>query len=168
MEEKTAPVFFVHPGSDPVAIRVRGRASMYNSHLVKRFIERELEEGRRRFAIDFSGCSSLDSTFLGTIKGIAQRLQALSPPGSIVFCNLAGRNLENVRNVGLDCMAILDCDLGNQPLPPDATPLEGPNVTREEFRELVVQAHRVLADDPRAKQLFQDVNAFLGSDPGPK
>ncbi len=168
MEEPTAPVFFVDPRSDPVAIRIRGRASMYNSHLVKRFIEREVEEGKRRFAIDFSGCIGLDSTFLGTIKGIAQRLQGLKPSGSIVFCKLAGRNLENVRNVGLDCMAILDCDIGDQPLPPDPVALDGPGVSREEFKSLVTQAHRVLAEDPRVKAMFQDVNTFLGNDSGPK
>jgi anti-anti-sigma regulatory factor len=167
MEDNTTPVFFVDPRSDPVAIRVRGRASMYNSHLVKRFIDRSVEEGKRRFAIDFSGCHSLDSTFLGTIKGIAQRLQALKSPGSIVFCGLAGRNLENVRNVGLDCLAILDCDLASEPPSPDAVALEGPQVTREEFKALVTQAHQVLAEDPRVKGMFQDVNTFLGNDPGP-
>lgn len=168
MEENTAPTFFVDPRSDPVAIRIRGRASMYNSHLVKRFIERSVDEGKRRFAIDFSGCTSLDSTFLGTIKGVAQRLQGLKPAGSVVFCKLAGRNLENVRNVGLDCMAILDCDLGDAPETPDTVPLEGPGVSRAEFKELVTQAHRVLAEDPRVKAMFEDVNTFLGNDPGPQ
>jgi anti-sigma B factor antagonist len=167
MEDNSAPVFFVDPRSDPVAIRVRGRASMYNSHLVKRFIDRAVEQGKRRFAIDFGGCHSLDSTFLGTIKGIAQRLQALNPPGSVVFCGLAGRNLENVRNVGLDCLAILDCDLAAEPLSPDAVPLEGPKISRDELKTLVTQAHQVLAEDPRVRAMFQDVNTLLGNDPGP-
>jgi anti-sigma B factor antagonist len=168
MEDNTTPVFFVDPRSDPVAVRVRGRASMYNTHLVKRFIERTVEEGKRRFAIDFSGCHSLDSTFLGTIKGIAQRLAALNPPGSVVFCGLSGRNLENVRNVGLDCLAILDCDLAAEGAAADAVALEGTQVSREEFKALITQAHQVLAEDPRVKAMFQDVNTFLGSDPGPK
>jgi anti-sigma B factor antagonist len=168
MEENTAPAFFVDPRSDPVAIRIRGRASMYNSHLVKRFIDRAIDEGRRRFAIDFSGCVGLDSTFLGTVKGVAQRLQNLNPPGSIVFCGLSGRNLENVRNVGLDCMALLDCDLGSTPLSPETVALEGPQMSRDEFKELVAQAHKVLAEDPRLRALFQDVNTFLGNDPGSK
>lgn len=141
---------------------------MYNSYLVKRFIDRAIDEGKRRFAIDFGGCVGLDSTFLGTVKGVAQRLQGLNPPGSIVFCGLAGRNLENVRNVGLDCMALLDCDLSEKPLAPDAYALEGPLMGREEFKELVTQAHKVLAEDPRARTLFQDVNTFLGNDPGTK
>lgn len=169
MEDNTTPVFFVEPRSDPVAIRIRGRASMYNSHLVKRFLERAIDEGKRRFAIDFSACVSLDSTFLGTIKGIAQRLQGLTPPGAIVFCRLSGRNLENVRNVGLDCLALLDCDLAGPGAPPgEATPLEGPQVSRDEFKQLITQAHQVLAEDPRAKVIFQDVNTFLGNDPGAK
>ena len=168
MEDHTVPAFFVDPRSDPVAIRIRGRASMYNSHLVKRFIDKAIDEGKRNFAIDFSRCVGLDSTFLGTIKGVAQRLQGMHPPGSIVFCSLSGRNLENVRNVGLDCMALLDCDLAELPDSPDVMPLVGPGVSRDEFKDLVTQAHRVLAEDPRVKAMFEDVNTFLGNDPGPK
>jgi anti-sigma B factor antagonist len=167
MEEDTTPVFFVDPRSDPVGVYVRGRASMYNSHLVKRFLDRAIEEGKRRFAINFSACDSLDSTFLGTIKGVARRLQELKPPGAIIFCGLSGRNLENVRNVGLDCMAVLDCDAPAVLGGGGVEALEGPQMTREEFKQLVTQAHQVFADDPRTRALFQDVNTCLGNDPGP-
>ena len=111
-----------------------------------------------------------DVVLLVGVAHLAQQLarDPLHHVGVAVAEGLSGRNLENVRNVGLDCLAILDCDLADQPLAPDAVALEGPQMSRDEFKHLVAQAHQVLAEDPRVKAMFQDVNTFLGNDPGPE
>ena len=100
--------FLVDPDSDPVAIRIEGKASFQNCTCVKDFVERTIADGKRRFVIDFAACTGMDSTFLGLLAGTSTQLRKTQPRGSLVVCNLNERNAELIKNLGLSRLLTVD------------------------------------------------------------
>ncbi len=163
MSASSSPGFLVDPTSDPVAVRVQGRASFQNSPSLQDFFSAMIDAGRGRFVLDFRDCSSMDSTFLGVLAGVALRLRKLPARGSLVLCRLSGRNLELVRNLGLD--RLLTIDEGAEGCVPNApaTALPAAPVLSElEQARLVLKAHEDLVTvDEANRAKFQDVLSFL-------
>jgi anti-anti-sigma regulatory factor len=159
MAANNPPIYLVDPESDPVIVKVRGRASFQSSHLVKEFFERAMRDGRRRFAVDFSECGGMDSTFLGVLASTAIELRRLVPRGSLVFCRLGPRNLELVRNLGLHRLATVDADPCCAPeASSPGRPLEGQRLSEIEMARLVLEAHQRLVEaDPANFGKFRDV-----------
>jgi anti-sigma B factor antagonist len=159
MPASNTPIYLVNSESDPVLIKVRGRASFQSSHLIKGFFERTIREGRRRFAVDFAECGGMDSTFLGVLASTAIELRRVVPRGSLVFCRLGTRNLELVRNLGLHRLATVDC---GESCPVDSNEpgrqLEGQRLSEIEMARLVLEAHQKLVEaDPENLGKFRDV-----------
>src|SRR5690606_25541663 len=100
--------FLVNAYSDPVAIKIDGKASYLNCGPVSDFIDRMIVQGKRRFVLDFDRCTGMDSTFLGIIAGAALNLRTTNPPGNIVLCRLNARNMELVKNLGLHKIVTVD------------------------------------------------------------
>jgi anti-sigma B factor antagonist len=162
MAETTNPSFLVDAYSDPVLIRVRGRASFANSGSLREFLSEMMGQGKRRFVIDFSACTGMDSTFLGVLAGLALDLRKSKPRGVAVFCRLGTRNLELIRNLGLHRLATVD--LGGD-LTPTGNAVEPLAVTRMDELEnarMCLEAHENLVEADQANQeKFQDVLVFL-------
>src|SRR5687767_14531078 len=95
------PVYLVDAYSDPVVVRIDGRASFQNSGSLRDFMTEMLGRGKRRFVFDFQDCASMDSTFLGVVAGVAIELRKPANGGSLVVTRVAARNLELMRNLGL-------------------------------------------------------------------
>jgi anti-anti-sigma regulatory factor len=162
MAASNSPVYLVDPYSDPVLVKIRGRASFLNSQLIRDFLQHTIREGKRRFAVDFAECTGMDSTFLGVLAGTALELRKAVPAGSFVFCRLGPRNMELVRNLGLHRLATVDA--GGAPLPgkATATALEGPGQGEIENARLCLEAHENLVQvDEENRRKFQDVISFL-------
>lgn len=161
-------VYYVDPDSEPVVIRVLGRATMQNTHLLQQFVDRSMQQGHRRFAFDFEECQGMDSTFLGTMKNLARRLEGADPAGTITVCRLTGKNLNSFRALGLDHLPNLQCALEDCTFP-ESSPsqsLDGPGPSREVFLDLVRNAHMALADDPAVAREFEDVLLLLKVEDG--
>jgi anti-sigma B factor antagonist len=156
------PVFLVNAYSDPVVVRIEGRASFVNSGALKNFFAELLRQGKSRFVVDFANCTSMDSTFLGVLAGAALQLRRLDPPGSLTLARVGERNLELVRNLGLHRLATVDA--GGAPLEAagESRALEESKRDELENARLVLEAHEnlVTADSANAAK-FQDVLAFL-------
>ncbi|HLS28002.1 MAG TPA: STAS domain-containing protein [Opitutales bacterium] len=156
--------FLVDAYSDPVIVKISGRASFVNSASLRDFFNHMIKAGKRRFILDFADCISMDSTFLGVIAGAALTLQGDESPGSMVLCRLCSRNLELVKNLGLDRLVTVDD--GDVP-PPDiaasAEKLETSSGEAElESAKLVLEAHKNLIEvDEGNREKFQDVVTFL-------
>lgn len=161
-ETATKPVFLVDAYSDPVLIRIEGRASFQNSGCLKDFTSDMVRRGKRRFAIDFTHCTSMDSTFLGVLAGVALELRKLGSGASLVLARLGARNLELVRNMGLHRLMTVDgtglgagfdrCDEG----------LECADRTELENARIALEAHEnLVAADEANRTKFQDVLVFL-------
>lgn len=163
MPENENSAFLVDAYSDPAIVKIIGRVSFTNSGPLREFFTQATQAGKRRFILDFSECTSMDSTFLGIIAGAALELRRADPPGSIIVCRLGARNLELVRNLGLHRIMTVDAGERAMQFDQNATPLQSPSGKAElENAKLVLEAHENLIEaDERNRNKFQDVVAFL-------
>src|SRR5262250_916016 len=60
-----------------VWVKVEGKGSFLNSGNLKEFTQEMVNRGYREFIIDLQNCSAMDSTFMGTMAGVALRLKEL-------------------------------------------------------------------------------------------
>ena len=70
-----------------VHVRVEGKGSFQNSPGLKEFSKQMLERGFRNFVVDLNTCSVMDSTFMGTLAGIALRLREFGDGRLVVIWN---------------------------------------------------------------------------------
>jgi 3-isopropylmalate dehydratase small subunit/anti-anti-sigma regulatory factor len=108
ISEAAKPVYLVDAYSDPVVIRIEGRACFLNSACLRDFVNQMLKSGKTRFVIDFLRCTSMDSTFLGVLAGFALELRKTTPKGSLILTRMGQRNLELIRNLGLHKLLTVD------------------------------------------------------------
>ncbi|MCR6657398.1 MAG: STAS domain-containing protein [Opitutus sp.] len=156
------PVYLVDAYSDPVVVRIEGRACFQNSASLRDFFTEMLRQGRTRFVIDFQNCSSMDSTFLGVLAGAALQMRKLAPGGRLIVSRVGPRNLELIRNLGLH--RLLTVDAGDVPLGSENSGAALPCTEASELENarLVLEAHEnLVAADESNRSKFQDVLAFL-------
>jgi len=164
MPDTNKPVFLVDAYTDPVVVRIDGRASFMNSGGLKDFFAEMIRQGKRNFVVDFRLCASMDSTFLGVVAGAAIELRRLTPAGHLTLVRVGERNLELIRNLGLHRLATVDP--GTQTANPMGvgTALNEQARTEIESARLMLEAHEhLIAADPENAAKFQDVLAFLKS-----
>ncbi len=157
MSEAKQPTFLVSAYSDPVVVKVAGKANYLNCNAFRDFIETTLSNGSRRILIDFEECKGMDSTFLGILAGTAIELRKLSPAGELIVGNLSERNNELICNLGLHNLLTV------------AGPDEGEEKSFDALRneevsdaKNILKAHENLAEaDEGNVAKFQDVIAFL-------
>ena len=92
-------------------IRCSGRGSFANSPLVKDIAEPFINDGGRFVIIDLEVCVGVDSTFMGTLAGIARRLIPLG--GSVQIASPTDRARAALEGLGLD--ALLDIEPPSAP-----------------------------------------------------
>lgn len=162
MPDASQPVYLVDAFSDPVVVRIEGRASFQNSGCLRDFIGEMLNRGKTRFVLDFHHCAGMDSTFLGVLAGAAIQLRKSTPQGSLIVARTGPRNLELIRNLGLHRLLTVDPGEGNAAQHPCDTALECKAPSEVEAARLVLEAHEnlVSADDANRSK-FQDVLTFL-------
>lgn len=162
MADPAKPTFLVDAYADPVLVRIEGRASFANSGGLKDFFAAMIKQGKPRFILDFSQCTSMDSTFLGVLAGAALELRRQTPPGSLTMVNASERNLELIRNLGLHRLATVDSGSFAMNFSGSSQTLDAQKKSEIENAKLVLEAHEnlVTADAANATK-FQDVLAFL-------
>jgi anti-sigma B factor antagonist len=94
-------------GADLGFVKVVGRGSFQNSGCLKAFYQQLLKEGVSRFVVDLDACTYLDSTFLGILLGLGLKLKEAGN-GLLHILNASPRNLELLKNLGLDRLIIID------------------------------------------------------------
>jgi anti-anti-sigma factor len=160
-EIATKSVYLVDAYSDPVVVRIMGRACFQNSACLRDFVTEMLRQGKTRFVFDFQQCASMDSTFLGMLAGIALELKKRPGGGSLVLSRMSPRNLELVRNLGLHRLLTVDA---SEPAAVNNcdTALACRDRSELEQARLVLEAHEnLVAADESNRAKFQDVLAFL-------
>jgi anti-sigma B factor antagonist len=159
-------------------VKVVGRGSFQNASCLKAFYQKLLKNGVNRFVIDLDACTYLDSTFLGTLLPLGRQLKAAGN-GLLHILNVNPRNLELLRNLGLDRLIHID---GRSPVPGlnghgtgtvnlngvnenDLKEIDCPIPTRAEAAPAILEAHEALMElDPRNVPKFKDVVEFLRED----
>ena len=141
-----------------VWVRVEGRGTFQNSTGLKEFATEMMKRDHKEFVIDLKNCELMDSTFMGTLAGIAMRLGSA---GKLHVVHPNARCRQVLKNLGLDRVVSVDDDA---PVGAPGEPLrdaEG-NPPREAKRETIIEAHEnLVAADPANAVRFKDVIDFL-------
>lgn len=87
-------------------IRCQGRGTFVNSPVIKQIAEPYIEEGGHTVVIDLEACTGIDSTFMGTLAGLARRLMPIG--GSVQIATPTDRARAALESLGLD--ALLDIE----------------------------------------------------------
>ena len=147
-----------------VWVRVEGKGSFLNSAGVKDFTKEMINRGYREFVVDLKNCPVMDSTFMGTLAGVALRLRELGQ-GHLHVINLNERNADLLGNLGLNQLFTIDaCAVDGAAT--GIRPLE--NSTRPDHAsqaETMLEAHEALVEAaPENLTKFKDVLEYLKQD----
>lgn len=140
-----------------VWVRIEGRGTFQNSAGLKEFAAEMTRRGHRDFIVDLATCELMDSTFLGTLTGIAL---GLPDGGKLTVIRANERNRGVMQNLGLDrIFAVLESTPVAAPGRLEDAETNPPQTAR---REAIVQAHENLAAvNPENAIRFKDVLDFL-------
>jgi len=159
-----APTILVGTADRVVWVRVEGKGSFLNSTGLKEFAKEMTNRGYREFVVDLHNCPLMDSTFMGTLTGVALRLREIGQ-GGLRVVNLNERNRDLLTNLGLDQLITLD-------VPPDSRAeqraqqlLPVDPVDKHTRAETMLEAHEdLVAANPTNKAKFKDVLEYLRQD----
>ena len=165
MPEQDSPDFIVCVDSNPVVVRINGKANYLNCSPVNDFFEMMVSSGHREFLVDFTECQGMDSTFLGVLAGVACKTMQHNPQGSVILANLSAGNKQLIRGLGLHHLPTV---VIRDDVPMDFSRCEqkvtikGLEAGTEASPEMILEAHERLMKLNRANERrFQDVVKFL-------
>lgn len=95
-----------HEFEDCIWIRCSSRGSFINSPALKSIAEKYLEAGGERVVVDLELCPGVDSTFMGTLAGLAR--QCLAGGGSLELASPTARTRAAMESLGLDMLVEID------------------------------------------------------------
>lgn len=156
------PSIFADTESGPtIWIRVEGKGTFQNSPGLKEFSRQMMDTGRRDFVVDLANCPAMDSTFMGTLAGMALRLREFGE-GHLWVVNRNPRNNELLEGLGLDAL------FAHDPAP-DTLRIKSLNgsaldasVDKEQTREVMREAHEACVEaNPENAARFKDVLEHL-------
>lgn len=149
-------------------MKVEGRGTFQNSSGLKEFSKQMIHRGHREFIVDLRACELMDSTFMGTLAGIALRLRELGQ-GFLRAVNVNERNTGLLTNLGLDQLFEVEpLVLGKPEVTPSSVQLHKaatPDPVAE--KEVVLSAHEALVEaDASNEAKFRDVLEYLRQELG--
>jgi len=147
-------------------VKVAGKGSFLNSGNLKEFTREMVNRGYREFVVDLEDCVMMDSTFMGTMAGVALRLKELGHGHlHVVHCGERSRNL--LYGLGLDQIFNIHT---NGSAAPQCQLLEGGSANgstpeKKETQEQMLAAHEALCKAaPQNLSKFKDVLDYLKQD----
>lgn len=150
-----------------VWVRVKGKGSFLNSGNLKEFARQMVDRGYREFVVDLASCAMMDSTFMGTMAGVALRLKELGH-GHLHIVHCGARSRELLSGLGLD--QIFDIHSDGEQAPEceslkQQTGSESGNVRKQDQARTMLEAHEALCSAaPENLLRFKDVLEFLKQD----
>lgn len=148
-----------------VWIRVEGRGSFQNSTPLKDFARQMLAGGHRNFYVDLKDCLLMDSTFMGTLAGIALKIKS-EGFGALHVVNSNERNNSLLCNLGLNQLLKMDGESSGfgvaEPNMSQQTTLSAVGGNKLDEAKTMLEAHEaVVAASPAVAAQFKDVLEFL-------
>lgn len=160
----TTPSILVGTAGRVVWVRVEGKGSFLNATGLKEFAKEMTNRGFREFIVDLEQCPLMDSTFMGTLTGMALRLRELGS-GELRVVRLNERNRDLLTNLGLDQLMTLDVAGPATQQQPAQQPLPEEPVDKQTRAETMLEAHQDLVDaNPANQAKFKDVLEYLRQD----
>ena len=126
-----------------------------------------VNRGYREFVVDLAGCAMMDSTFMGTMAGVALRLKELGHGHlHVVHCGARSRDL--LTGLGLDQLFTIH---SNGARAPECQEFESEEKNRSssdsklEQKRQILDAHEALCEAvPENFSKFKDVLDYLKQD----
>jgi anti-anti-sigma regulatory factor len=121
-----------------------------NSPTMKTFADDRLADGESCMVVDLADCTGMDSTFMGTLAGMAARLAEHS--GCLQIAEPGERNRRSLEDLGLDFLMEIDpSDATWKPHLSQIRSLVEPAIPNTPFGQSqrtrhVLEAHQTLAD----------------------
>jgi anti-anti-sigma regulatory factor len=144
-----------------VWVRVAGRGSFLESGSLKEFGREMVNRGYREFVFDLQDCAMMDSTFMGTMAGMALRLKELGQ-GHLHVIHCGERSRDLLSGLGLD--QIFDIQ-ANGATAPECEDLEKTEDAKREQATTMLEAHEALCEArPENLTRFKDVLEYLKQD----
>ena len=142
-----------------VWLKVEGRGTFQNSSGVKEFVKQMILRGHRDFVVDLDSCELMDSTFMGTLAGLALRLREIGQ-GKLRTVNVNDRNTDLLENLGLDQLFSVEREF-REPAPASLEKTEAVSNVAEQ-KIVVRAAHEALVKaDSHNSAKFKDVIEYL-------
>ena len=144
-----------------VVIRIRGKGSHQNSPALRYIFHiTRNADAQARYVFDLDGCSTMDSTFMGTLASIGIHQRKSSDTTAIII-NMDSHVRRLLDTLGLKF--IFDLRASGTPLPRHEGPgafqsVETPQMTKLERTVMMLEAHEQLIDlDSRNEVQFHGV-----------
>ncbi len=150
-----------------VWVRVAGRGNFLNSGGFKEFARAMVNKGYREFVIDLQDCVMMDSTFMGTMAGVALRLKELGQ-GTLQVVHCGPRSYDLLSGLGLD--QIFDIQKNGNAAPQCRLlgkdgPATDAEAQKREQAGTMLAAHEALCEAaPENLTRFKDVLEYLKQD----
>ena len=152
-----------------VWVRVAGRGSFLESGSLKEFAREMVNRGHREFVFDLQDCVMMDSTFMGTMAGMALRLKELGE-GRLHVIHCGERSRELLSGLGLDQIFDIQADGDAAPKCETLTKANGEDPKKAEAAKrdqagTMLEAHEALCQAaPENLTRFKDVLEYLKQD----
>jgi anti-anti-sigma factor len=150
-----------------VWVRVEGKGSFLNSGNLKEFAQEMVNRGYREFVIDLENCAMMDSTFMGTMAGVALRLKELGH-GHLHVVHCGNRSRELLSGLGLDQIFSIHTNGSMAPECESLEPALNDDRSAEQKKEqaqTMLEAHEALCQAaPENFLRFKDVLDYLKQD----
>lgn len=150
-------------------IRCEGKGSFLNSPAVKEFGEGRISTGEKCLVMDLEACTGMDSTFMGTLAGLASRLSEKG--GAFQVANAGEKNRNSLEDLGLDFLMEIEPkqaiwkdveDKAKDFLEPMVA---GMKAGTELHSRHVLEAHQILSDaNEENREKFSGVVKILGDE----
>lgn len=144
-----------------VWVRVEGKGSFLNSGNFKQFAREMVDRGYREFVVDLVDCVMMDSTFMGTMAGLALRLKELGQ-GHLRVVHCGERSRQLLSGLGLDQLFQIS---SNGARAPECGALATKPLAKKEQAKEMLAAHEALCEAaPENLLRFKDVLDYLKQD----
>jgi anti-anti-sigma regulatory factor len=147
-------------GEQVVWIKVLGWANLKISVDFKRLVQSLFEKGYEIFRLDLTACKLMDSTFLGVLAGLGQRL-----PARIQLLNPNARIMDILANLGVEHLFEVQQDTSPGADEYHVTSITDFSPSQTELARISLEAHQcLLRESPGNIPKFKEVTQFLEED----
>ena len=147
-------------------IRCEGKGSFLNSPAVKEFGESRIKRDELCLVVDLQACTGMDSTFMGTLAGLANRLTEKG--GVLQVAGADGKSRHSLEDLGLDFLMAINPeqavwmgleDKARDLLKPKVAGIKAGTVLHARH---ILEAHEILSDANEGnRQKFSGVVGFM-------
>ncbi len=144
-------------------VRVHGRGTFKVGPSLKEFGVLAMDRGCSRILVDMADCTGMDSTFMGTLAGLAISINKCD--GAVVLRNASDKNRYLIRMLGLAKLVRFDEESSAGERMPSVVEDLAVHRDKRSLTESMIEAHEILIDvAPENIVKFRDVLSFLHED----